>query len=56
MALLDSLKNSSLGLKGATPKNSEGLNNNPLDTTTLKASQLDLDGKTPSQYLNNLPE
>jgi len=55
MALLDSLNKSDLGLKGATPKNSEGLNNKPLDTTTLKSSQLDLDGRTPSQYLNNLP-
>lgn len=56
MALLDSLNKSGLGLKGATPKSSEGLNNKPLDTTTLKASQLDLDGKSPSQYLSNLPK
>lgn len=58
------LTNSNLGLKGETPKvavgatvNSElhkesSINNNP--EISRPASNLDLDGKTPAKYLDNV--
>ena len=58
------LENSNLGLRGETPKvvsgaktNSElhkesSINNNP--EISRQASNLDLDGKTPAKYLDNL--
>ena len=40
-------------LNGATPEKSSGIT--PLDPKSLVQSQLDLDGKTPSKYLDNQP-
>ena len=40
-------------LNGATPDKSSGVT--PLNPKSLKQSQLDLDGKTPPKYLDNLP-
>lgn len=40
-------------LNGATPDKSSGTT--PLNPKSLKQSQLDLDGKTPPKYLDNLP-
>jgi len=41
-------------LSGTTPKKSDG--KVPLDPKSLVKSQLDLDGKTPSKYSDNLPK
>ena len=41
-------------LDGATPTGFNGQVSN-LNPNTLAGSQLDLDGQTPSQYINNLP-
>jgi len=38
---------------GTTPKNSTG--KVPLNNLALAKSQLDLDGKTPAKYSDNLP-
>lgn len=32
------------------------ISNPPLNPTTLKGSTLDLDGKTPPKYIDNLPK
>lgn len=56
MGLLDKLKSGSTltAFDGQTPKSSTGIV--PLNSTSLQGSQLDLDGKTPKKYLDNLPE
>jgi hypothetical protein len=41
-------------LDGATPAGFNGQVSN-LNPNALAGSQLDLDGQTPSQYINNLP-
>ena len=63
--LNNQLPNSTLGLKGSTPgqraganpnstlHNQSSINNNP--EIAAKPSQLDLDGATPSKYLDNPP-
>lgn len=56
MALLDKLFQGSTlsNLNGKTPKKSSG--EVPLNAKSLSQSQLDLDGKTPSKYLDNSPK
>jgi len=56
MALLDKLFQGSTlsNLNGKTPEKSSG--KVPLNTKSLTQSQLDLDGKTPSKYSDNLPK
>ena len=66
MAILDLLKTSVFGLKGDTPARKAGasktstlhfqssINNNP--KIEQSPSKLDLDGKTPSGYIDNLPK
>ena len=66
MSLLTKLKESVLGLQGTTPNVREGakntstlhnlssLNDNP--DILAKPSELDLDGKTPSKYMDNPPK
>ena len=66
MGLLDSLPKSNLGLKGSTPNNipsskntstlhfQSSINDNP--DIDQSPSKLDLDGATPSKYLNNPPK
>ena len=66
MGLLDLLPGSDLGLKGLTPKQREGANpNSTLHNTssindtpdiTQKPSNLDLDGKRPTAYMDNPPK
>lgn len=56
MALIDSLTKSTLGLQGATPTKSEGLNAKKLNPAALQGSKLDLDGKEPKKYSDNLPK
>lgn len=56
MALLDILKN-----QGSLLSSTDGKNPQPYDGTSnykqdLTLSQLDLDGKTPNKYLDNLPK
>ena len=56
MGLLDKLLNQGSALSdndGKTPTKSSGTV--PLNPETLLQSQLDLDGKTPSKYLDNPP-
>jgi len=56
MGLLDKLLNQGSVLSdndGKTPAKSSGTT--PLNPETLLQSQLDLDGKTPSKYLDNPP-
>ncbi len=56
MGLLDKLLNQGSVLSdndGKTPAKSSATV--PLNPTTLVQSQLDLDGKTPSKYLDNPP-
>lgn len=58
MGLLDRLPDSTLGLQGQTPQTLPGalpssqLHGPQVDPDT---SELDLDGNTPEQYMNNLP-
>jgi len=57
MAILTKLQNQGSSLSkfnGATPSKSSGVT--PLDPKSLAQSQLDLDGKTPSKYLDNPPK
>jgi len=57
MGLLDKLKNhgSTLtSLDGKTPKTKEAVT--PIAPNSLVDSTLDLDGKTPEKYLDNLPK
>lgn len=63
MALKGTEKNSIFGLKGITPKKSEGLGQtakteprtgNKLEKNTK--SDLSLKGQTPSKYTDNLPK
>lgn len=65
MAQLDLFKDSSLGLKGQTPKSREGSSrDSQLHVQTgnrglsikPELSELDLDGKKPSTYRDNAPE
>lgn len=65
MGLLDLLSNSDLGKKGQTPEKRAGasnestlhyqssINGNPRINRPI--SSLDLDGKTPEKYTDNLP-
>jgi hypothetical protein len=58
MGLLDSLPNSNLGLKGqAPPLRAGALKSSPIHNPDSfpDQSDLDLDGKTPQKYVNNLP-
>ena len=52
------LEGSKLGLKGTTPAQRAGATNTSTihSKNALVASTLDLDGKTPSKYSDNLPE
>lgn len=52
------LEGSKLGLKGTTPaKRAGAINTSTIHSQdSLVASTLDLDGKTPSKYADNLPE
>ena len=57
MAILTKLQNQGSSLSkfnGATPSKSSGVT--PLDPKSLAQSQLDLDGKNPSKYLDNPPK
>jgi len=64
MGLLDLLKTSKLGLKGKTPptragaKSTSQLHVQGTEKLTIRPdeSNLDLDGKTPSRYLDNPPQ
>ena len=59
MGILDNqLKQSILGLKGETPgKRAGALSNSKLhNLQSLSKSVLDIDGKTPSKYVDNKPE
>ena len=67
MSIESTIKNSTLGLKGATQQagphtdrnhtlhNTSGLNGTPA-RQGLVPSELDLDGKRPSEYKNNAPD
>lgn len=67
MGILDKLNTSTLGLQGATPAkygdnaqsstlhNTYSLNGDPNVPNKPTPSNLDLNGETPDQYLNNLP-
>ena len=66
MGLLDLLPSSLLGLKGLTPKQREGAKNtstlhnessiNDKPDIAQKPSNLDLDGKRPTAYMDNPPK
>ena len=67
MGLLDKITTSNLGLKGASPAkfgdtaklstlhNEYSINDNPHLSGKPAPSSLDLDGKTPTKYLDNPP-
>ena len=55
MAILDLLKASALSLFGLTPK-IQNQQKSRLEKQFAAQSKLDLDGKTPSKYLDNLPK
>lgn len=58
MGLIDSLPNSSLGLKGKTPATRPGaLQSSKIhNPDSFEPSRLDLDGSTPKKYTDNLPK
>jgi hypothetical protein len=58
MGLLDKLKTQGSTLSGLDGKTPIPLppKTIPLNPKSLNGSNLDLDGKTPSQYLDNLPK
>lgn len=58
MGLIDSLPNSSLGLKGKTPATRPGaLKSSKIhNPDSFEPSKLDLDGLTPNEYIANLPK
>lgn len=67
MGLINKLADTTLGLQGTTPPkygdtgatsnlhNEYSLNGNPTLPGKPTPSQLDLNGETPEQYINNLP-
>lgn len=56
--LNNQLKNSILGLKGSTPGKRAGASSNSKlhNLQSLNISNLDIDAKTPSKYIDNKPE
>ena len=58
MAIIDQVKQSTLSLNGITPPRAEQATpqSNVQTDRGLKASALDLDGKTPDRYIDNKPQ
>jgi hypothetical protein len=56
MAILGTQVTSTLSTKGETQNNLDKLQQSTAPIDSLKTSKLDLDGKTPSKYVDNLPK